>query len=68
MRVWWLTINRAMGNSYLGLKYRMVMAQGWPKLGDLSILTVNFADYWRANRRDFEQVRTYAVEPRVIVG
>jgi hypothetical protein len=31
MIVWWMTINRAMGNSYLDLKYRKVIAQKDPK-------------------------------------
>ncbi len=56
MKVWWLTINRAMKNTYLGLKYRKVIAQGWPGLGDLSILANYFSPYWQENRPDFERL------------
>lgn len=38
MNIWWLAIDRDY-TSYQELKYRKVVAQGWPKLGDLSILT-----------------------------
>ena len=63
MTVWWLTINRAMGNSYLGLKHRKVIAQGWPQLGDLSILASNFDSYWRDHRHDFENVIQHLARP-----
>lgn len=56
MNVWWLTINRAMGNSYSGLKFRKVIAQGWPLIGDLTILCNHFDEYWRYHRSEFEQV------------
>lgn len=35
MAVWWLAIDRTY-TSYLELKYRKVVAQGWPDLGDLA--------------------------------
>lgn len=63
MTVWWMTINRAMGNSYLDLKYRKVIAQGWPLLGDLSILTNYFDAYWLENRGDFERLMQLLAEP-----
>ena len=66
MNIWWLTINRAMGNSYLGLKHRKVIAQGWPRLGDLSIVARNFDSYWRNNRPGFErliQLLAYPIYP-----
>ncbi len=37
MNIWWLAIDRDY-TSYEELKYRKVVAQGWPKLGDLSLL------------------------------
>ncbi len=54
MRVWWMTINRAMGNTYLNLKHRKVIAQGWPYLGDLSSLVYDFEKYRQGNRSEFE--------------
>jgi hypothetical protein len=63
MTVWWMTINRAMGNTYLDLKYRKVIAQGWPLLGDLSILVNNFGSYWLENRGNFERVMQLLAEP-----
>jgi hypothetical protein len=63
MSVWWMTINRAMGNSYLDLKYRKVIAQGWPLIGDLSILTNHFDTYWRDHRPDFEMVIQQLTRP-----
>jgi len=56
MNVWRLKINRAMGNTYLGLKHRKVIAQGWPHLGNLSIIARNFDNYWRNNRAEFERL------------
>jgi hypothetical protein len=56
MTVWWLTIYGAAGNTYSGLKERHVIAQGWPELGDLSILAKNFGNYWVNNRQQFENV------------
>ena len=39
MNTWWLAIDRNQGNaSYEKLKNRKVVAQGWPKLGDLRTL------------------------------
>jgi hypothetical protein len=67
MNVWWMTINRAMGNSYEKLKTRKVIAQGWPHLGDLSILIQNFDSYWRNHRDEFEvliQMLALPVYPR----
>ena len=64
MKVWWMTINRAMGNSYLGLKYRKVISQGWPYLGDLSILIRNFDTYWCNHRTDFELVIQKLASPK----
>lgn len=55
MTVWWMTINRAMGNSYLDLKDRKVIAQGWPYLGDLTSLAMDYEKRWRENRLDFER-------------
>jgi hypothetical protein len=52
-----------MGNSYLDLKYRKVIAQGWPLLGDLSILANNFGAYWLENRGSFERLMQLLVEP-----
>ncbi len=49
MKVWWMTIIRAMGNSYLDLKHRKVIAQGWPYLGDLSTLVKDFDNHWLKN-------------------
>ncbi len=63
MIVWWMTINRAMGNSYLDLKYRKVIAQGWPLLGDLSILVNHFGAYWLENRGGFERLMQLLAEP-----
>lgn len=37
MNIWWLAIDRDY-TSYEELKYRKVVAQGWPKLGNLSLL------------------------------
>jgi len=37
MKTWWLAIDKRY-TSYEELKYRKVIAQGWPKLGDLSTL------------------------------
>lgn len=37
MNVWWLAIN-AKTTSYLELKHRKVVAQGWPGTGDLTAL------------------------------
>ncbi|MCV6587411.1 MAG: hypothetical protein OIF57_00070 [Marinobacterium sp.] len=37
MNIWWLAIDREY-TSYEELKYRKVVAQGWPKFGDLSLL------------------------------
>jgi hypothetical protein len=54
MNIWWLTINRAKGNSYQDLKHRRVIAQGWPHLGDLSTLVANFDAYWQHQRPQFE--------------
>jgi hypothetical protein len=64
MAVWWLTIFLPPGNSYLGLKHRAVIAQGWPDLGDLTIVSRNFEAYWRHHRPDFENViRLFAGHP-----
>ena len=39
MNTWWLAIDRNQRNaSYEELKHRRVVAQGWPKLGDLRTL------------------------------
>jgi hypothetical protein len=63
MTVWWMTINRAMGNSYLDLKHRKVIAQGWPLEGDLSIITDNFSEYWLENRGEFEKLMQLLARP-----
>jgi hypothetical protein len=39
MAIWWLATSKNEGHcSYNELKYRKVLAQGWPKLGDLTAL------------------------------
>lgn len=63
MQVWWMTINRAMGNSYLDLKYRKVIAQGWPHLGDLSFLVSYYHSYWREHRQEFEALLQLLTRP-----
>jgi len=55
MKVWWMTINRAMGNSYQNLKDRKVIAQGWPNLGDLSSLVTDFEKYLPDGSSEFEK-------------
>ncbi len=54
MTVWWMTINRAMGNSYADLKQRQVIAQGWPHLGDLSGVVREFFPPAKHLREGFE--------------
>jgi hypothetical protein len=49
--VWWCAIDTKYC-SYLELKHRHVIAQGWPYLGDLSTLAHQFS-YWRRNKDDF---------------
>jgi hypothetical protein len=67
MAVWWLTIFLAADNSYLSLKHRKVIAQGWPDLGDLTLLSRNFEAYWRNHRPEFESViQAVANHPRSI--
>lgn len=37
MNIWWLATSKNEGHcSYNELKYRKILAQGWPNLGDLS--------------------------------
>ena len=39
MAVWWLATSKNEGHcSYLELKYRKIVAQGWPDIGDISAL------------------------------
>ena len=39
MNIWWLATAKRDGYcSYNELKYRKLLAQGWPQLGDLSVL------------------------------
>jgi len=54
MTVWWMTINRAMGNTYLDLKRRRVVAQGWPHLGDLTNILSEFFPPSEEARMAFE--------------
>jgi hypothetical protein len=52
--VWWCSIDTKY-SSYLELKYRKVIAQGWPGLGDLSRYFSQFPD-WKKNWKGFCQV------------
>lgn len=64
MTVWWMTINRAMGNSYADLKRRQVIAQGWPLLGDLSAVVGDFFPPGEYDREAFEaRIRQLAQKP-----
>jgi hypothetical protein len=63
MKVWWMTIYLPSGSSYLELKHRKVIAQGWRRLGDLSSVAQYFDDYWRNNRTQFEELLKLLATP-----
>jgi hypothetical protein len=63
MNVWWMTIYLPSGSSYLELKHRKVIAQGWRRLGDLSCVAQSFDDYWRDNRPQFEELLKLLATP-----
>jgi hypothetical protein len=56
--VWWCSIDKDW-SSYLELKYRKVIAQGWRELGSLSFLCDGYEDIWQNNKDDFCKILQY---------
>jgi hypothetical protein len=51
VKTWWLATSKNEGHcSYEELKYRKILAQGWPKLGDLDTLYKTYIKYKIENK------------------